>query len=224
MSENFIVAIDGPAGAGKSTVAKILAQQLSYVYIDTGAMYRSVALKCLKENKTTDEDIQAVVKNINIAFEPTESGNKVLLDDIDVTNEIRSTQVTTLSSQVAKNEVVRDVLSKMQQQMGESGGVVMDGRDIGTCVFPNAKYKFFLTASVEERAKRRFIEMQEKGFDVCLEQLLCEIEQRDYEDSTRKIAPLKQAEDAILIDSSNLTIMETAELLFAICSGKQHAV
>ena len=143
MQEKFIVAIDGPAGAGKSTVAKILAEKLSYIYIDTGAMYRAIAWKCLQvSEKPTQETIEELVQNTCVKFVPNKNGTSVYVDDIDVTEAIRTPEVSANVSAIAQNEMVRKVLTAMQQEMGKSGGVVMDGRDIGTCVFPEAKYKF----------------------------------------------------------------------------------
>lgn len=226
MQDKFVVAIDGPAGAGKSTVARILAQKLAYIYIDTGAMYRAITWKCLEfAGKLTKDEIETIARDTKVRFVVTDEGlNSVWADDIDVTAAIRTPQVTSHVSEISSNAVVRSVLSRQQQEMGEDGGVVMDGRDIGTCIFPNAKYKIFLTASVQERALRRCKELQEKGYTCDIKQLEAEISARDYADSHRDIAPLTQAKDAILVDSSALNIEETADLLYAICTGTKHVV
>ena len=225
MQEKFIVAIDGPAGAGKSTVAKILAEKLAYIYIDTGAMYRAIAWKCLQvSEQLTKEIIEKLARNTCVKFVPTQHGTGVYVDDIDVTEAIRTPEVSANVSAIAQNEMVRKVLTAMQQEMGKSGGVVMDGRDIGTCVFPDAKYKFYLTATVQERAKRRYKELVAKGYDCQLEELQADIAARDYADMTREISPLTKAIDAIEVDSSTLTIQETADLLYGLCLGGKDVV
>ena len=208
-----IIAVDGPAGAGKSTVSKIVATRLGYTYIDTGAMYRAVALKCNEEcamrNAQLDEELMVkVASDIDIKLD--ESG-KVFLDGRDVTKEIRTPEVSRGASDVAKFGVVRKKLTELQREMATQGKVIMDGRDIGTQVLPNADLKIFLTASVEERARRRFEELKEKNFVADFEQIKKEISLRDKQDSEREIAPLAQAEDAILLDSTNLTIKEVVE-------------
>ena len=208
-----IIAVDGPAGAGKSTVSKIVATRLGYTYIDTGAMYRAVALKCNEEcamrNAQLDEELMVkVASDIDIKLD--ESG-KVFLDGRDVTKEIRTPEVSRGASDVAKFGVVRKKLTELQREMATQGKVIMDGRDIGTQVLPNADLKIFLTASVEERARRRFEELKEKNFVADFEQIKKEISLRDKQDSEREIAPLAQAEDAILLDSTNLTIEQVVE-------------
>ncbi len=195
-----IIAIDGPAGAGKSTVSKICAARLGYTYIDTGAMYRAVALKVLQSGKILDETL---INDIEIKLD---SAGKVFLDGKDVTKEIRTPEVSRGASDVAKFGFVRKKLTELQREMARQGSVIMDGRDIGTQVLPNADLKIFLTASVEERARRRFEELKAKGAAVDFEQIKKEIILRDKQDSEREIAPLAQAEDAILLDSTNLTI------------------
>ena len=226
MQEKFVVAIDGPAGAGKSTVAKILAKKLAYIYIDTGAMYRAITWKCLQfGGKLTKDKVEEIARSTKVSFVVTDKGvNSVWADDIDVTEAIRTPEVTARVSEISSNAVVRCVLSKQQQEMGDQGGVVMDGRDIGTCIFPNARYKIFLTASVEERARRRCKELEEKGYICDIKKLEAEIAARDYADSHREIAPLTQAVDAVLVDSSALNIEQTVELLYTICRGDENAV
>lgn len=204
-----VIAIDGPAGAGKSTVAKIVAEKLGYIYIDTGAMYRAVAWKTLQQSKeATDEDILRAVQDIDVRLACTESGTRVTVDGTDVTREIRTTEVTHIVSRVAALGPVREKMVELQRAMASDGAVVMDGRDIGTNVLPNADVKIFLTASVEERARRRYDEMKEKGYAVDFDELKHEIAARDKQDSERAISPLRQAEDAVLLDSTSLTIDE----------------
>lgn len=200
-----IIAVDGPAGAGKSTVSKICAARLGYTYIDTGAMYRAVALKVIQSGKTLDENL---IKDIEIALD--ESG-KVFLDGVDVTKEIRTPEVSRGASDVAKFGFVRKKLTELQREMAKRGKVIMDGRDIGTQVLPNADLKIFLTATVDERAKRRFLELKAKNFPADLEQIKKDIALRDKQDSEREIAPLAQAEDAILLDSTNLSVEQVVE-------------
>ena len=204
-----VIAIDGPAGAGKSTVAKIVAEKLGYTYIDTGAMYRGVAWKTLRDDKDApDEAILRAVQDIDVRLACTESGTRVTVDGTDVTGEIRTPEVTHIVSRVAALGPVREKMVELQRAMAADGAVVMDGRDIGTNVLPNADVKIFLTASVEERARRRYDEMKEKGYAVDFDELKQEIASRDKQDSERAISPLRQAEDAVLLDSTSLTIDE----------------
>ena len=204
-----VIAIDGPAGAGKSTVAKIVAEKLGYTYIDTGAMYRGVAWKTLRDDKDApDEAILRAVHDIDVRLACTESGTRVTVDGTDVTAEIRTPEVTHIVSRVAALGPVREKMVELQRAMAADGAVVMDGRDIGTNVLPNADVKIFLTASVEERARRRYDEMVAKGYAVDFDELRNEIAARDKQDSERAISPLRQAEDAVLLDSTALTIDE----------------
>lgn len=213
--KKIVVAIDGPAGAGKSTIAKLVAEKLGYAYIDTGAMYRSVALKFLQTGKEFDEAfISQLAQTMIIEFMPEASVNRVFVDGVEVTDAIRSAEVTANVSRVAAIGDVREAMVAQQRRMGESGGVLMDGRDIGTVVFPNAQLKIFLTASVEERALRRYKELVAKGQDVDLAQLKKDIASRDKQDSERAISPLRQAEDALLLDTSDMNIDQvTAKIL-----------
>lgn len=208
-----IIAIDGPAGAGKSTVSKICAARLGYTYIDTGAMYRAVALKCneecaMRNAQLTEELIAEVTQDIEIKLD---EAARVFLDGREVTKEIRTPEVSRGASNVAKFGFVRKKLTELQREMAAKGSVIMDGRDIGTQVLPNADLKIFLTASVEERAHRRFLELKEKNFPADFAQIKEEIALRDKQDSEREIAPLAQAEDAILLDTTDLTIEQVAE-------------
>lgn len=202
------VAIDGPASAGKSTVAKLVAKQINYIYCDTGAMYRAVTLKTIRSGISLDneKEISAIVRNSKITFAPDENGQKVFIDGDEITQDIRSENVTNSVSAVAAIADVRKQLSAQQQEIAKDGGIVMDGRDIGTAVLPRAEVKIFLIASVEERAKRRYKENIQKGINTPLEELQLEIEARDYKDSHRKISPLTKADDATEIDTTALSI------------------
>ncbi|WLR56529.1 (d)CMP kinase [Mesobacillus subterraneus] len=208
MTRRISIAIDGPAAAGKSTVAKIVAEKLTYIYIDTGAMYRSLTYKALNKGASLDNEaeLMKILNNTSIELMPGETGQKVLLDGTEVTNEIRSAEVTNQVSYVAVHELVRKEMVKRQQQFAVDGGVVMDGRDIGTHVLPNAEVKVFLLASVEERAERRYAENTQKGFPSDLEKLKVEIAARDKIDSEREVAPLKKADDAVEIDTTSMSI------------------
>lgn len=210
--KKIVVAIDGPAGAGKSTIAKLAAEKLGYAYIDTGAMYRSVAWKFLQTGKAFNEDfISGLSKTMLIDFKPEAKINRVFVDGTEVTEAIRNPEVTAIVSRVAAIGAVREAMVDQQRRMGEAGGVLMDGRDIGTVVFPNAQLKIFLTASVEERARRRYAEMVAKGQQVDLQQLQADIAERDKQDSERAISPLRQAEDALLLDTSDMGISEVTD-------------
>lgn len=206
-----IIAVDGPAGAGKSTVSKIVAAKLGYTYIDTGAMYRAVALK----SSRSCEDLVDIIENTEIELDDRA---RVFLDGAEVTKEIRTPEISKLASDVSKFPFVRKKLTELQRKMATRGAVIMDGRDIGTQVLPNADLKIFLTASIDERARRRFEELQAKGQEVNFDAIKKEIALRDKQDSEREFAPLKQAEDAILIDSTNLTIDEVAGKILTLCS------
>lgn len=210
------IAIDGPAGAGKSTVAKLVAQALNFLYIDTGAMYRAVTLKALRQKVDLIEanSLTQLAKESVIQLLPG-SRQRVLLDGEDVTEEIRSPEVTAQVSAVAKIAGVRQVMVKRQRQMAEETSVVMDGRDIGTVVLPDADAKFFLTASAEERANRRAKELIDKGYTIDIEKLTKEIKERDYMDSNRAVSPLVPAEDSITIDSTGMTIEEVVAAIIA---------
>lgn len=223
MTKKLVIAIDGPAGAGKSTIAKLVAEQLGYAYIDTGAMYRSVTLKFLQTGKPFDEDfIGKLSETMVIEFKPEDKVNRVFVDGQEVTEDIRSSVVTNNVSKVAAICRVREAMVEQQRRMGQSGGVLMDGRDIGTVVFPNADIKLFLTATVEERAQRRYKELMAKGNTVDLAQLQQEIAARDKQDSEREISPLKQAEDALLLDTSNMTISEVAAFIIGLVQEKEN--
>lgn len=210
--KKIVVAIDGPAGAGKSTIAKLAAEKLGYAYIDTGAMYRSVAWKFLQTGKDFDEDfISVLAQKMLIEFKPEAKVNRVFVDGVEVTDAIRSAEVTAKVSSIAAIGEVREAMVSQQRRMGLCGGVLMDGRDIGTVVFPNAQLKVFLTASVEERALRRYKELLAKGENITLEKLQCEIAARDKQDTERAISPLRKADDAVLLDTSEMNIEQVTE-------------
>lgn len=210
--KKIVVAIDGPAGAGKSTIAKLAAEKLGYAYIDTGAMYRSVAWKFLQTGREFDEAyISELANTMIIEFKPEAKVNRVFVDGTEVTEAIRTPEVTAIVSRVAAIGAVREAMVEQQRRMGEIGGVLMDGRDIGTVVFPHAQLKIFLTASVEERARRRYKEMVDKGQQVELAQLQEDIAARDKQDSERAISPLRQAEDALLLDTSDMSIAQVTD-------------
>lgn len=211
--QNTAIAIDGPAAAGKSTVAKIVAEKLKYIYVDTGAMYRALTLKVLNLDidPSDEEAVLEVLLETDIELTNESNGQRVLLDGQDVTNEIRHQPVSANVSYIAKLPTVRKEMLKRQQELAKDRGVVMDGRDIGTHVLPNAAVKIFLVASVEERAKRRHEENMAKGIPSELDQLKKEIQQRDEIDSNREIAPLTKAEDAIEVDTTSLSIEEVVD-------------
>ncbi|WP_337020381.1 (d)CMP kinase [Oceanobacillus massiliensis] len=211
--KSIAIAIDGPAAAGKSTVAKIIAEKLSYVYIDTGAMYRALTLKALKQKVDLEDEtaILDLLMDTDIELKQTINGQVVIMDKMNVTKEIRFQDVTTKVSYVAKHAAVRKEMVNRQQNMASNRGVVMDGRDIGTHVLPDAEIKIFLIASVEERAKRRYDENNKKGIPSDMQTLKSEIEERDRIDSSREASPLIKAADAIELDTTSLSINQVAE-------------
>lgn len=213
MLNGLNIAIDGPAAAGKSTIAKITAEKLKYTYIDTGAMYRALTYKAIQERieLSNGKALGALLAATDILLVPSENGQAVIMDGKDVSEVIRSSEVTSAVSEVAAHEEVRTLMVEKQRQLGEGSGVVMDGRDIGTHVLPNADLKIFMTASVEERALRRYAENQMRNIDTPLEELKQEIRERDEADSNRKVSPLKQADDAILLDTTSMTIEEVSD-------------
>jgi len=219
MKSDLVIAIDGPAGAGKSTIAKQVADELGSIYIDTGAMYRALTLKALRLEIDigSEQELANLAKNTEIRFRKVDNQDRILLDNEDVSEEIRSQAVSNHVSLVAKVPAVRKELVNLQRKMAKDTSVVMDGRDIGTVVLPNADVKIFLTASVEERTKRRYEELKLKGEEIDFFQLKSEIIRRDKLDRERVVAPLKKADDAIELDSTKLTIREVVEEVLRLC-------
>lgn len=216
--KKLVVAIDGPAGAGKSTVAQLAAKELGYTYIDTGAMYRAVAWKVLQQGgKITDEKILAVIPDIDVDLSYENGKTTVRVDGQDVTGEIRTPEVSHIVSQVAALGPVREKMVDLQRKMAERGGVLMDGRDIATNVLPGADVKIYLTASIAERANRRYKELREKGLAVNLADIERDIAARDKADMEREISPLVQAEDATLLDTTGMTIPEVVARIIGMC-------
>ena len=211
------VAIDGPAGAGKSTIARMLARELNYIYVDTGAMYRAKAFYLLEKGISGDENISKACHDADISIRYENGEQQVILNGKNVTAFLRKEEVGNMASVSSANPEVRAHLLKLQRNLAAENNVVMDGRDIGTCVLPGADVKIYLTASVETRAKRRYDELKEKGEDCNLEEIAHDIEERDHRDMTREIAPLKQAEDAVLVDSSHMTIEEVVKAIVDLC-------
>lgn len=217
------VAIDGPASSGKSTISKLIAKENHFVYLDTGAMYRVVTLAVLRNKISIDdhEAIEKLVQTIEISFSMQDGKQSVFMNGEDVTDEIRSVEVTRNVSAVSALKEVRTRLVHLQQEIAENHSIIMDGRDIGTVVLPQAEIKIFLVASVEERARRRFIENQEKGIEMSYEELVEDIRRRDHIDSTRKESPLRKAEDAIEVDTTKMTIEDVVKVVTALIQKNQ---
>jgi cytidylate kinase len=215
----FNLAIDGPAGAGKSTIAKRIAKQMGFIYVDTGAMYRAMALYFLRNNitATDNERIEEACKDVDITIEYMDGEQYVILNGENVNSFIRTEEVGNMASASSVNKTVRLKLVELQQNLAKKEDVVMDGRDIGTYVLPNADVKIYLTASTKERARRRWAELKDKGMDADISAIEKDIIERDDRDMSREFAPLKQAEDAILLDSSDMTIDEVVEEIMDIC-------
>ncbi|MBO5343815.1 MAG: (d)CMP kinase [Ruminococcus sp.] len=203
------IAIDGPAGAGKSTIAKMVSAEMGYIYVDTGAMYRAVALY-LTENNIPDEDIEKYIGDVDVSLKFIDGVQRVYLGDRDVSELIRTPEISMAASRTSAIPAVRARLFDLQQKLARENNIIMDGRDIGTVVLPNADVKIFLTASAEERANRRYKELSEKPDCPPYEEILKDIIQRDYNDMNRETAPLKQAEDAVLVDTTELTLEQSA--------------
>ena len=220
--ETVIVTIDGPAGAGKSTIAKKLAERLNFSYLDTGAMYRALTLKALRMNINLEDEgrLEALAKQTQVNLDGnTKSGLKVLLDGGDVSQDIRSLEVTNNTYYIARAPKVRSIMVQWQRAIGSQKDVVIEGRDIGTVVFPEAKIKFYLDADFEERAKRRIDELKEKGKNFDEDKLRGELKDRDHKDFTRTVGPLKKAEDAVLINSTFLSIEGVVDKMMEIYQG-----
>ena len=213
-----VVAIDGPAGAGKSTIAQMVAKKLGYVYIDTGAMYRAVAWKVLQSGQpVTDALILKIIDDTNVSLENVNGQIYVKVDDTDVTGQLRTPAVTGLVSRVAQLAPVREKMVLLQREMARNGAVVMDGRDIASHVLPEADVKVFLTASIEERAKRRWQEVKDKGYVADLEELKKEIEARDKADMERAVSPLVRVPEAVLLDTTGMGIEEVVAAVLKLC-------
>ena len=222
--KNIIVAIDGYSSCGKSTIAKALAKYAGYTYVDTGAMYRAVALYAQRARiggpESGEKDLLAQLENIHIGFILTAEGQHVTLNGEDVEAYIRTLEIGNLASQISTIKEVRAFLVAQQQAMGKRKGIVMDGRDIGTVVFPNAELKLFLTASPEVRAERRFKELEAKGEKPVWEDVLADVNDRDYRDTHRAESPLRQAEDAVVVDNSNMTRDEQMAYIIEVFRGR----
>ena len=218
--KKLTIAIDGPSGAGKTTVARSLAERLGYIYIETGAMYRSVALR-VKEKSISPEDelaLKQLASSLPITFTTKEERTHVFCEGEDITEAIRTPEISRLASTISRQKGVREALVQMQREMGKEGGVILEGRDIGTVVFPDADVKFFLDAESDERAKRRYHEMVEKGVGVDYKETQEELVQRDHHDMHRIHSPLKKADDALLIDSTHRSVEEVVEEMVRIIS------
>ena len=216
---SYSIAIDGPAGAGKSTIAKLVAKELQAIYVDTGAMYRAIAVYFLRNQLDPEmpEQVEQACKNIEVSISYEDGAQQVWLNGENVTPFLRTEEVGNMASKASAKQPVRDALLQLQRDMAAKNTVVMDGRDIGTNVLPNAEVKIYLTASSSERAKRRYEELKQKGETCDLAQIEADIIKRDEQDMSRAIAPLKQAEDAYYLDSSNLTIPEVVEAILNQC-------
>lgn len=213
MNKTIRIAIDGPGGAGKSTIAMAVAKALQIDYIDTGSMYRAVALKILNEGIDLNDELalQRMLDSTDIDF----SNGNIYLDGKNINDQIRTPEISAMASACSALPMVRNKLVALQRQMGESKSIIMDGRDIGTNVLPNAEYKFFLTASPEERARRRTLELQQKGQKVSYEDVLMDIEKRDFQDSNRALNPLTQAEDALLVNTTGIPLEECIQIILS---------
>ncbi len=215
------IAIDGPAGAGKSTIARRVAQRLGYLYVDTGALYRAIALHMLREGKNPaiPKEVILELDSVQVSLQYVEGKQQVLLGTENVSDSIRTPEVAAASSKVSAIPQVREFLLSLQRNLAKQNDVVMDGRDIGTVVLPNAQVKIFLTASLEERARRRWRELLEKG-DADFNTVLADVKQRDEQDTTRSIAPLVQAPDAILVDTTGITLEQSIDRMLAVIQDR----
>ncbi len=213
--QGIIIAVDGPSGAGKSTLSRALSKRLGYLEIDTGAMYRAMAWLARESglDLADEQAVQEFARNARVELRQENGATRVMVNGRDVTGEIRSPEISMLTSRISSLRPVREAMLTLQRRIGEKGGVILDGRDIGTVVFPDAELKFFLSASSEERGRRRFLELQAKGEQISLEETIQSVRQRDRQDSERELAPLRQADDAIPIDSTGLTIDQVVALM-----------
>ena len=219
----FYIAIDGPAGAGKSTIAKKVAKELDFIYVDTGAMYRSMALYLIRKGVKAEEKnkIIELLPEIHVTLAYVEGEQHVYLNQEDVSSLIRNEEVSQMTSSISTIAEVREALLSLQRNLAKENNVLMDGRDIGTCVLPNAELKIYLTASTKVRAKRRYDEMIEKGMECNLKELEASIKERDQRDMNREIAPLKQAEDAVFLDTSDMNIEEVVSAIIRLVKERE---
>ena len=217
--KTYQIAIDGPAGAGKSTIARLIAGKLGFIYVDTGAMYRAIALHFLRQGigPEAEETVAEGLEGITVTITYEDGQQQVWLNGENVSGLIRTEEVSNMASAASSNSLVREKLLPLQRDLAYSETVVMDGRDIGTVVLPEADIKIYLTASVKTRAKRRYLELTDRGIPCNIEEIADDITQRDYRDMNRAISPLKQADDAILVDSSDMTVDEVVEEILCIC-------
>lgn len=217
------IAIDGPAGAGKSTIAKLAAEKLNYTYVDTGAMYRAITYKSIKNglDLSSEQEIVKLLEETSIDLQPSENGQQVYLDGENVSEAIRTQDVTANVSQVAAHALVREDLVKRQMVLANTGGVIMDGRDIGTHVIPDAELKIFMSASADERARRRFVDNEKRGIHIEFEELKADIIRRDKFDSEREASPLVQAEDALYLDTTELSIEQVVDEIYMLAKAKE---
>ncbi len=220
--KGLVITIDGPSGAGKSTVARLLAQRLGYTYLDTGAMYRAVGLAALRVgiDPGSQEAVSSILNGLRLELRPGQQGAAVFLNGEDVTNQIRTPEVSLAASKVSAHPQVRAYLTELQRQMGQKGGIVAEGRDTGTVVFPEAEAKFFITASDEERARRRWLELKQRGEEISYEEVLRQQRLRDKNDSCRRLAPLRPAPEAVIIDTTGLKIEEVLEQILRLIEEK----
>jgi len=217
-----IIAIDGPAGSGKSTTSKLVANRLGISHLDTGSMYRAITAYFIKNSYSLDSiDVSSVMDSIDLEISDSSDRESVFLNGEDVTDRLRSNEVSKLVSDISSVKEVRAKMVRIQRRISSNKSIVIDGRDIGTVVFPDAKFKFFITASIDSRAKRRFDELQESDSNVTLEQIEEEIKSRDHFDTTRDNSPLKKAEDAITIDTTHLSISEQVNMILEIINNNQ---
>ena len=221
----YNIAIDGPAGAGKSTIARKAAARLGFIYVDTGAMYRAMALYFLRKgiDRNNEKAIKEACEDMSISIHYKEGAQRVLLNGEDVSGLIRTEEVSQMTSAISVHAPVREKLLELQRELANTRDVIMDGRDIGTCVLPNAQLKIYLTASSRVRAKRRYDELAAKGEAGDLESIQADIEERDYRDMHREVSPLKQAEDAVLVDTSDMTVEEVISVISEMCQRSRKA-
>ena len=220
--KRFAIAVDGPAGSGKSTVAKAVARKLGIIYVDTGAMYRTVALHCKQKNIdwAKEADVVSALDALEMKIVPEEGGQRIFLNGVDVTTEVRSAEIGKGASAVAVYSKVRERMVELQQEMAKEHSVIMDGRDIGTVVLPDAEVKVYLDAGVEERAKRRVGELEAKGETADFEEIKKMIIERDYNDMNREHSPLKKADDAVVLDSTSMTVEEVEQAILGIVAER----